>query len=339
MSKKKTVKKTALKKTSPKAAKKTKTTKEVAAKKKTPAPKAKKVTPSKKVAAKKESQPASKGERAKTPSKAKKTLTPTAILSREETHRAEILQRRKRRATPAIFKIKTRKHTPVVFTLDDVHQVIHKRKAEGKEMLEDLPKIESKTTKKLSQKLNTPTPKSVHGAASLSDILGFNPATRKHQTLSNIDESQIPSKWKKCYKALVSMRQQVTEGLDLHTKETLHRSTQDDSGNLSNYSQHIADAGTDSFDRDFALSLVSSEQEALQEIEGAIQRIVNGTYGICEITGEAIKKERLIAVPFTRYSLEGQRQLERNRQKKTDRGGAYADFGSDDSISLTEDDE
>ena len=99
----------------------------------------------------------------------------------------------------------------------------------------------------------------------------------------------------------------------------------------------MADGGTESFDRDFALSLVSSEQEALQEIESAIRRIMNGSYGVCEITGETIKKERLTAVPFTRYSLEGQRQLEKNKVRKTDRGSTYGEFTSDDIISFGDD--
>jgi DnaK suppressor protein len=87
----------------------------------------------------------------------------------------------------------------------------------------------------------------------------------------------------------------------------------------------MADAGTDTFDRDFALSLVSSEQEALSEIEAAIKRIHNGTYGICEATQKPISKERLIAVPFTRYSTEAKKQVERHSHRAIQRGGLFGD--------------
>ena len=81
------------------------------------------------------------------------------------------------------------------------------------------------------------------------------------------------------------------------------------------------DAGTDTADRDFALSLISNEQEALKEIADAIERMKKGSYGTCEITGKPIPAARLIAVPFTRYSLEGQKELERNRRAHRRRGG------------------
>ncbi len=102
----------------------------------------------------------------------------------------------------------------------------------------------------------------------------------------------------------------------------------------------MADSGTENFDRDFVLSLVSSEQEALSEIEAAIKRIANGTYGVCEITGKPIKKERLQAVPFTRHSLEGQRQLESSKQHTIqDRSNPFADLRGDDTIKITDSDD
>jgi RNA polymerase-binding transcription factor DksA/lipoprotein signal peptidase len=121
----------------------------------------------------------------------------------------------------------------------------------------------------------------------------------------------VPEKFKRYYKLLVDLRKHLTEGIERHSEETLKRSVKDDAGDLSAYGQHMADAGTDTFDRDFALSLVSNEQEALSEIEAAIKRIRDGTYGICEITAKPISKERLLAVPFTRYSAEAQKQIER----------------------------
>ncbi|MCB1122767.1 MAG: TraR/DksA C4-type zinc finger protein, partial [Verrucomicrobiae bacterium] len=158
------------------------------------------------------------------------------------------------------------------------------------------------------------------GAASLADILGFAPGGPSIKA----DEQKVPKKFKVYYDLLVSLRDHVYEELDLHTRETLKKSNKEDSGDIASYSQHMADEGTDNFDRDFALSLVSSEQEALAEIEDAIKRIYNGTYGICEITGEPIATERLMAVPFTKHSLEGQKQLEKNKRFTVQRGGVYS---------------
>jgi RNA polymerase-binding transcription factor DksA len=127
----------------------------------------------------------------------------------------------------------------------------------------------------------------------------------------------------------------------MHTQETLKRSAKEDSGDLSGYSQHMADAGTDTFDRDFALSLVSNEQELLYEIEEALKRIRSGTYGTCEITGQTISADRLAAVPFTRYSLEGQKELEKQRKYGAQRGataGLFAEATGEDAAALAEDD-
>jgi RNA polymerase-binding transcription factor DksA len=84
---------------------------------------------------------------------------------------------------------------------------------------------------------------------------------------------------------------------------------------LSGYGQHIADAGTDAADYDFGLNLVSNEQDLLREVELALNRIFNGTYGICEVTGKPISRDRLKAVPFTRFSKEGQDQYEKTARR------------------------
>ena len=72
----------------------------------------------------------------------------------------------------------------------------------------------------------------------------------------------------------------------------------------------MADAGTDSFDRDLTLGLASFEQEALYEVDAALQRIDDGTYGVCELTGRAIPWKRLEAIPWTRFSIEAEVKLE-----------------------------
>ncbi|MDP0496466.1 MAG: TraR/DksA C4-type zinc finger protein [Verrucomicrobiota bacterium JB024] len=242
-----------------------------------------------------------------------------------------VLNARKRTVTPALFKQRKGKNTPVVFTMEDVEEMLKNRKGGDEGEASTASKAQAK--KKAEPVIeNVKVEPRNHGAASLSDILGFNPAEKA----ASQTEDKVPPKFLKYYKALLELRDHVNDGLQLHTADTLKRSNKEDSGDLSGYGQHMADAGTDTFDRDFALSLVSSEQEALYEIEEAIQRIFNGSYGMCEITGEPIAKDRLMAVPFTRYSLEGQRELEKQRRNKIQRVGVLSE-DSDDAMSFSDD--
>lgn len=173
--------------------------------------------------------------------------------------------------------------------------------------------------------------------ASLADILGFNPNKGRKPALE-LDEKDVPEKFKRYYRLLVDLRNHVLSSLGEHTEETLLKSAKDDSGDLSGYGQHMADAGTDTFDRDFALSLVSSEQEALSEIEAAIKRIKDGTYGICESTQKPISKERLLAVPFTRYSAEAKKEVERYSHRAQQRGGLFGDATEEDGGKIADED-
>ncbi|MDR2512224.1 MAG: TraR/DksA C4-type zinc finger protein [Puniceicoccales bacterium] len=148
-------------------------------------------------------------------------------------------------------------------------------------------------------------------AASIEDLLGFNPFNEEG---AKHDESQIPAKCLKYYRILVKMRNRLQQGLSLHTEDALKKSDKEGAGDLTGYGQHMADAGTEAFDRDFALNLVSTEQEALYEIAEAIERMKRGTYGVCEQTGKQIPASRLLAVPHTRFTFEGQREREYHRR-------------------------
>ena len=139
---------------------------------------------------------------------------------------------------------------------------------------------------------------------------------------------------------LLELRTHVKEELALHTSETLKQSSKDNSGDLSGYGSHQADAA-ETFDRDFALGILSNEQDALNEIEEAIYRIKDGTYGICEETGKPINKERLTVVPFTRFSLEGQEAFEKNNRKRRNKvvTGLFEDNSDSLNLGLDSDDE
>jgi len=79
--------------------------------------------------------------------------------------------------------------------------------------------------------------------------------------------------------------------------------------------ERTGEEGTDNFNREFALKLVSSEQDIIYEIDEALGRIANGTYGICEHSGEAIEKERLKVMPHARHSVRVQSDLEKGRTR------------------------
>lgn len=98
----------------------------------------------------------------------------------------------------------------------------------------------------------------------------------------------------------------------------------------SAFGMHQADAGSDAYDRDFALSLLSQDQDALYEIEEALKRIDAGTYGTCEISGKAIPHMRLEVLPFTRYTVECQAELEKRNQFRRVRQPVTSLFGSND---------
>lgn len=82
-------------------------------------------------------------------------------------------------------------------------------------------------------------------------------------------------------------------------------------GNLSNMPLHMADVGTDTFDQEFALNMAASDREKLAEIDAALQRIADRTYGVCQITGKPIPKARLDANPLAKYTVEAARLVER----------------------------
>ena len=83
--------------------------------------------------------------------------------------------------------------------------------------------------------------------------------------------------------------------------------------NLSNLPIHMADMGTDNYEQEFTLGLVEKDRKVLRDIHAALTKMHEGTYGICEGTGKPISKARLEVQPWTRFSIEYARNLERRR--------------------------
>lgn len=131
---------------------------------------------------------------------------------------------------------------------------------------------------------------------------------------------RIKPEWQKYYNRLVELRDQL--------RRQMNGLAQESAQEMPGYSLHMADSGTDNFDRDFALSLLSSDQDALYEIEEALKRIEKKTYGVCELTGKNIPKARLEAIPWTRFTVEAQAQLEREGALRSRRLGQLGTIDS-----------
>jgi RNA polymerase-binding transcription factor DksA len=164
------------------------------------------------------------------------------------------------------------------------------------------------------------TPKSVSSATAAS-ILGTS-----HGSPNPNGHAKIKPEWQKYHDTLIELRERLLSQMSGLAKESAEE--------MSNYSLHMADSGTDNFDRDFALSLLSSDQDAIYEIEEALKRIERQTYGICELTGKPIPRPRLEAIPWTRFTVEAQSQLERDgalRQRRLGQLGTVDNTGGGDS--------
>lgn len=111
---------------------------------------------------------------------------------------------------------------------------------------------------------------------------------------------------------LLELRERVTGEIISINRDSLSQNDRDPS---------LSDQGTDTFDREFALNQLSNEQDVLFEIDEAIRRIESGTYGICEKYEKPINIERLEALPYVRYSIQAQSELEKGRT-------TYRPFGS-----------
>jgi RNA polymerase-binding transcription factor DksA len=120
---------------------------------------------------------------------------------------------------------------------------------------------------------------------------------------------------KKQQERLLQLRDSLLDAMAGVAKDNLR--SRAEGSEASAFGMHQADAGSDAYDRDFALSLLSQEQDALYEIDEALKRVELGTYGTCEMSGKAIAHARLEALPFARYTVECQSQLE--KQSKVSR--------------------
>jgi RNA polymerase-binding transcription factor DksA len=158
------------------------------------------------------------------------------------------------------------------------------------------------------------------GAATAASILGISVPKAGPPVLGT-----VRPEWEKYYRHLLELRDRLSSQMTGLAKESAEE--------VPGYSLHMADSGTDNFDRDFALSLLSADQDAIYEIDEALKRIQKGTYGICELTGKSIPKARLEVIPWTRFTVEAQAQLERDGALRQRRLGA---LGTVDNVGVSD---
>ena len=157
--------------------------------------------------------------------------------------------------------------------------------------------------------------------------------------------SHSPAFVQKQRQRLLDLRDDLVDAVSGMARDTIRNAPE--GSEASGSGQHQGDAGSDAYDRDFALSVLAKEQDALYEIEQALRRIQSGSYGICEMSARKIPQARLEAIPFARLTVECQAQWEKeygNRRFRPSNevgfsGGKYAEDEDSETVSLDEDDD
>jgi RNA polymerase-binding protein DksA len=111
---------------------------------------------------------------------------------------------------------------------------------------------------------------------------------------------------------LLAKRQQLVGDVNHMRDDALKQSRKDAAGDLSSMPIHMADIGSDNYEQEFTLGLIEGEEGLLHEIDEALERVENGTYGICLATGKRIAKARLNMQPWAKYCIEYVRKTETN---------------------------
>ncbi len=131
-------------------------------------------------------------------------------------------------------------------------------------------------------------------------------AKKKVLKMKPIIQRKLTAFDKKQHKRLLDLRDELIDTTSSLANDTLKSNDGDQSGS----GEHTADAGSDAYDREIALNILSKEQDALYEIQQAILRLEQGVYGYCQISGERIPKMRLEYIPFCRLTIVQQERWE-----------------------------
>ena len=109
---------------------------------------------------------------------------------------------------------------------------------------------------------------------------------------------------------LLAKRRELLGDVTHMEDEALRRTRSDAAGDLSMMPIHMADIGTDNYEQEFTIGLIASERDVLKAIDSALERIADGTYGVCLATHKPISKARLNIKPWASYCVEYERTNE-----------------------------
>lgn len=112
-------------------------------------------------------------------------------------------------------------------------------------------------------------------------------------------------------KIILKRKEEIDDEIKHISDDTLKKSQKDASGDISGYTYHMADVATDNYDREFSLGLASNDRQSLYDLNDALKRIDDGTFGICEDCKRLIAKVRLKAVPQARLCIKCQEKREK----------------------------
>ncbi len=262
--------------------------------------------PAKKKTAKKKAAPKKKA--------AKKKLVPKKVAPKKKAAKKKAVPKKK----VAIKKAAKKKLAPK-------KKVAPKKKAKKKVNKKSARK--KMTAKQLAERKSARLQAEKAAAAIRAKAAAAAAVTKKEQLASAVNKKLRLSPFiRKQLEKLLSLRDELIGQMSGVAKDTLR--TPSDGGDSSAFGMHQADAGSDSYDRDFALNMLSQEQDAFHEIEEAIARVHKGVYGICEMSEEKIPQARLDAIPFTRYTVRCQEELEKQEEPGQVRQPVGPLFGS-----------
>ena len=257
-----------------------------------------------------------------------------------------------KKAAPVVKKVAIKKAAPKA--VKPLTKKVELKKPEPKKVETKKPEVTKPAAKVLEVKKVAEPKKAVAKKPSLVDTPP--PAPNKPRFVppkaesapkpsTTVKGNHSPAFVDKQHQRLLDLRDMLVDSMSGMTRDTIRNAPE--GSEASGSGQHQGDAGSDAYDRDFALSVLAKEQDALYEIEQALRRIKSGTYGLCEISELKIPIARLEAIPFARLTVECQAQWEREygnrRFRPSDEVGFSGGIPQEDedsvTVSLDDDDE
>ena len=261
-----------------------------------------------------------------------------------------------KKAAPVVKKVVVKKAAPKTApkAVKPLTKKVEIKKPEPKKVETKKPEVTKPAAKVLEVKKVAEPKKAVAKKPSLVDTPP--PAPNKPRFVppkaesapkpsTTVKGNHSPAFVDKQHQRLLDLRDMLVDSMSGMTRDTIRNAPE--GSEASGSGQHQGDAGSDAYDRDFALSVLAKEQDALYEIEQALRRIKSGTYGLCEISELKIPIARLEAIPFARLTVECQAQWEREygnrRFRPSDEVGFSGGIPQEDedsvTVSLDDDDE